>query len=92
MTTRLSKKVKIFDDKHIEEGRIHRFHQVIQEEGNRKKKKMKNVVYYETDPSVPSTSDNTINIFKAHRVRDSREERLYVLRYVNRKNSFRSRR
>jgi hypothetical protein len=55
----LSKKVKIFDDKHIEDKdestcsiKSHN------KRSNKKKKKMKNVVYYETDSSMPSTSDN----------------------------------
>jgi hypothetical protein len=53
-----SKEVKMSDDKHKEDNKestdsikLHK------EKGDKKKKKMKKVVYYETDSSRPSTTD-----------------------------------
>jgi hypothetical protein len=52
-----SKEAKISDDKHKEDKKESANSIKSHKKGDKKKKKMKKVVYYETDSSMPSTSD-----------------------------------
>jgi hypothetical protein len=87
--------MKLSDDKHK-----HREHEEHKEESSDstkshenkgdKKKKMKKVVYYETDSSVPSTSDIESTSFKCQE-RKKRNKSLFVtLTFLNVCNYFRS--